>query len=228
MKLLVVLLAFVSVVAAGQTIGSSECGSSATQSDTSTAKVPNLKLEPTLKSARLKGNKLIVTGENFDDGATILMGIVLADEVRINARNDPDSPTTTLIAKKGGKLLPFDKYFALTVENANREDSFPLEYLRNESFWALALPDALYPFPIHLRVGDYLVVRFLGRATRWFTDPSILSRVFDLTLPSNVDWAFQAGRPGGTNFRAEIVTGPEVPPLVIYNNFIIVNGDPLL
>ena len=219
MKLLASLLAFLSVVAIGQTTGSTQPDSSILQSDTSTGVVPYV-LIPKFTGARLKGNKLIVTGENFTDGATIHTGDIA--EIILNTRNDPDSPTTILIAKKGGKFLPFDEYFGLIVQNANGQFSFPLEYLRNESFWALALPGALYPFSINLKVGDYLVVRYLGLATSWHADASILTRVFDLTLPSKDDWAFQAVRPGVFRFYAERVTSIEVPPLVLYSNGIIV------
>src|SRR2546422_9783354 len=222
MKVLTGLLAFLSVVAVGQTRSRTQADPFATLNQTSTFTSPNRIVEPMLTSARLKGNKLIVTGENFDQGATIFWGMVLCNEQTLGTRNDTDSPSTTLISKKAGKYLPFDKYFALVVQNSNGETSFCLEYLRNESFWALALPGALYPYAVHIRVGDYLVVRYLGLATRWFADTTIVNRVSDLPVPSANDWLFQAVRPGGFRFYAEIASRGEVPPMVLYSNGIVV------
>ncbi|HEY3134700.1 MAG TPA: hypothetical protein VGL29_01500 [Blastocatellia bacterium] len=223
MKLLAVLLAFLSVIAAGQTTGSGQSGSSVPHNQSSVGVVPYL-LVPKLNGARLKGNKLIVTGQNFTEGATILTGDIA--QISLNTRNDPDSPSTTLIAKKGGKYLPFDQYFGLTVQNPNGEYSFFLDYLRDESFWALALPGPLYPYPVNLKVGDYLVVPDLGLATTWFGDSFVLTRVFDLPVPSSHDWLFQVVRPGVFRFYAEIAHIGS-PTLVLYNNGIVVNGEAL-
>jgi hypothetical protein len=220
MKLLAVLLGFLSVLTVGPTTGRSQSGSSTAQTGTSTGVAPYV-LIPKFDGARLKGNKLIVTGENFTDGAAIFWGLAFCNEQQLNTRNDIDSPATTLISKKGGKYLPFDKYFALTVQNSNGQFSFCLEYLRKESFWALALPDALYPYAVHLQVGDYLIVRLLGIATHSFYDHNILARVSEFD-PSGNDWAFQAIRPGRFNFYADVVTSTEVPPFVLYNDGIMV------
>ena len=62
--------------------------------------------------ASVSGKKLIVTGENFGEGAVILL-----NDVKQKTATDEISPTTILIGKKAGKKVrPGDK---LRVQNAN-------------------------------------------------------------------------------------------------------------
>src|SRR5215471_11241869 len=56
---------------------------------------------PRITSARVKGKKLILTGENFADGAVILLN----GEPQ-KTRNDEGSPSSILIAKKAGINIP--------------------------------------------------------------------------------------------------------------------------
>lgn len=223
MRVYAVLVAFLVVLSVGRITGMNPIRASAAPNGGSTAPGPMPKQIPRLIIARLKNlgsNKLIVTGENFNDGATIRTGDI--SEIALKTRNDTDSPSTTLIAKKGGEQLPLNQYFGLIVQNSNGEFSLPLNYIRNESFWALALPGALYPLSVNLHVGDYLVVRELGRATDWGPNSSMLTRVFNLSLPSDEDFAFQAVQPGVMRFYAEIATPGGPPPLVLYSNGIII------
>src|SRR4030095_5941757 len=90
--------------------------------------VPNVKIvthspqsaEPKVKNVRLKGKKLIVTGENFDQGAVIRLFANLESQ---RTESDPDSPQTRLIAPKAGKKIPFDEVFGLDVLNPDGECS---------------------------------------------------------------------------------------------------------
>jgi hypothetical protein len=50
--------------------------------------------------ASVSGKKLIIGGENFDDGAVILIN---GEEQR--TRNDAQNPQTMLIGKKAGKKI---------------------------------------------------------------------------------------------------------------------------
>jgi hypothetical protein len=67
---------------------------------------------PKIISASIAGKNLVMVGENFDDGAVILLN---GEEQR--TRNDEQNPKTMLIGKKTGKKVkPGDK---LQVRNAN-------------------------------------------------------------------------------------------------------------
>ena len=55
---------------------------------------------PTIIMASVSGKKLIIAGENFDDGAVILIN---GEEQK--TRNDEQNPQTTLIGKKAGKKV---------------------------------------------------------------------------------------------------------------------------
>src|SRR5262249_58578592 len=69
---------------------------------------------PVIKSASVTGRKLLVSGENFDQGAAILI-----DGAKQRTRNDGQDPGALLIAPKAGKnLLPGTKV-TLQVENSD-------------------------------------------------------------------------------------------------------------
>jgi len=55
---------------------------------------------PAIVSVVLNGNRLIVSGFNFDDGT-----VVLVDGEKRKTRNDEGSPNMMLIAKKAGKFI---------------------------------------------------------------------------------------------------------------------------
>lgn len=55
---------------------------------------------PRIIVASVSGKKLFITGENFDDGAVILLN---GEEQR--SKNDEQNPQTTLIGKKAGKRI---------------------------------------------------------------------------------------------------------------------------
>jgi hypothetical protein len=210
MKLIVVLLASFTVLCAGQSVRSSLSDASSARGDTQTITAPRL------ESVRLKGNKIIVTGRDYSDGATIFI-----DNEAVVTRNDSESPTTRLIAKKGGKSIPSDTIVHIHVENPDTGFSESLEYFRRRSLFSLVLPQANL-YPVRLQVGDYIFVIGLERATRWFADLNTIVRVFNVPLPSDDYWSFQAVRPGVFRFYAEQDGGGEAPPIVLYDTGIIV------
>jgi hypothetical protein len=89
----------------------SNCGT-APGSFTITATV-SLTVAPRITGATVQGKKLIVVGENFDDGALLFM-----DGARQKkTTNSEDSPSTTLIAAKSGKAIPRGSTVVLQVRN---------------------------------------------------------------------------------------------------------------
>ena len=73
-----------------------------------------VEFRPRISSASVEGKALIVKGTDFDDGAKILLN----GEVQKKTANDETSPTTTLIAKKAGKLIGLGESVTLQVQNA--------------------------------------------------------------------------------------------------------------
>jgi hypothetical protein len=69
---------------------------------------------PTITNARLQGKKLIVMGENFDEGAIIIVNNTIQQ-----TRNDWEAPTTMLVAKKAGKKVALDQIITIQVQNSN-------------------------------------------------------------------------------------------------------------
>ncbi|HET9530102.1 MAG TPA: kelch repeat-containing protein [Blastocatellia bacterium] len=73
---------------------------------------------PTISMASVAGKKLIITGENFDDGAVILI-----NGERQKTRNDDQNPQTTLIGKKAGKKVkPGDRIQVRNPDGAISEE----------------------------------------------------------------------------------------------------------
>jgi hypothetical protein len=68
---------------------------------------------PVIQSVVISGKKLIVTGENFEDGATLFM-----DNAKVKkTTNDTANPAGSLIARKGGNLIVSGQAVVLQVRN---------------------------------------------------------------------------------------------------------------
>jgi hypothetical protein len=210
MKLIVVLLGTLTVLCAGQSVRNSLSDVSSVPGDS------QIIIDPELGRVRLKGKKLIVNGRDFSDGATIVI-----NNEAVVTRNDSESPMTKVIAKKGGKKIPFDTIVDIYVENPDTGFSESLKYFRTRSLFSLVLPRANV-HPVTIQVADYVFVSDLEHATRWFADLNTIVRVFDVPLPSDDYWSFQAVRPGVFRFYAEQDSGGEAPPFVLYDTVIIV------
>jgi hypothetical protein len=64
--------------------------------------VTKLQLRPRIISAKVKGKKLLVTGEGFENG-----GVILLDGQPQSTANNDDDPVTVLVSKRAGKkILP--------------------------------------------------------------------------------------------------------------------------
>lgn len=215
MKLIALVLVILTVLCAGQSLTSG-------LPDSSLRAYAQTVISPRLYAVRLKGKKVIVTGRDFSDGATIHI-----NNEAVSTRNDSESPTTRLTAKKGGKKIPLDSIARIYIENPTTvEDpitplhSESLAYFRTQSFFSLVLP-RVNTYPVTLQVGDYFFVEDLETATRWFVNENSIVRVFDVQLPSDAFWSFQAFQGGNAVFYAEVYHGGG-QPYILYNQVIFV------
>lgn len=145
--------------------------------------------QPRIFSARVKGKKLILTGENFAPGA-----VVMIDGVPHKTRNDEESPSTTLIAKKAAKFIPNGTAVNIQVQSGSTlTEKFP--FFKGQ---VVTLDDA--GKPISLRVGDRFLL-FLSKGEYEFTpsvlDETILQKVTDVEIPGS-QGVFEALRQGST------------------------------
>src|SRR5262249_51412003 len=80
---------------------------------------------PVITSIDIQGKKMFVTGSNFDDGATMFV-----NDQKTKTRNDDTAPTTTLICKKGGKVIDPGMTVNLQVKNSDGTASAVFPYTR--------------------------------------------------------------------------------------------------
>jgi len=148
---------------------------------------------PRIFTARVKGKKLILTGENFMQGA-----VVLVNGEPQKTRNDEESPSTTLIAKKAGNRIPDNAAVTIQVQGANGlSDKFP--FFKGQ---VITLDDTGHP--ISLRVGDRFLLS-LQKSGYEFTpmvlDETILRKVNDVEIAGS-QGVFEALRSGTTKLAA--------------------------
>lgn len=88
--------------------------------------IAKIRLEPPrIADALLNGKSLIVHGENFDNGA-----LVLLDGERQKTKNDVQDPNRSLIAKKAGKRIGSGQTVAIQVRNSDGTLSTPFIFTR--------------------------------------------------------------------------------------------------
>jgi uncharacterized cupin superfamily protein len=179
----IIVLLLPAIVMFGFNAGVSRAQESTIQSD-------NL---PRILSARVKGRKLILTGENFAEGA-----VVLIDGEPQRTRNDEESPSTTLIAKKAGNYIPDNGAVTIQVQSGNSlTQKFP--FFKGQ---VITLEDA--GKPINLRVGDRFLL-FLLKGEYEFSpvvlDETVLRKVADVDF-SGSQGVFEALRTGNTKLSA--------------------------
>jgi hypothetical protein len=83
--------------------------------------------KPRISGVSVSGKKLFVTGENFDDGAKILV-----DGDPQKSANDDQNPATTLIAKKSGKKIALGQTVVLMVRNSDGSLSNAFSFTRTQ------------------------------------------------------------------------------------------------
>jgi hypothetical protein len=149
---------------------------------------------PRISEARLKGNKLIVTGSDFDRDAAVFI-----NGERQKTRNDEGSPATRLVARNAGKNIARDEIVSLKVQNPGglSSDEFPFYTGRSIT---LADNDGT----VRLRVGERFMLR-LGDGFVWRVvagDPALISQVAEAPLVPGGQGVFHAIQPGITQINA--------------------------
>jgi len=148
---------------------------------------------PRIFSARVKGKKLILEGENFAPGA-----VVLINGEPHKTKNDPESPSTVVIAKKAGKFIPDDFAVSIQVQNPNSlSEKFPFFKGR-----VITLADAATPIRLHL--GERFLLFLLDGAyefTPSVLDQNIVRKVTDVEFPGS-QGVFEALSLGTTKLSA--------------------------
>jgi hypothetical protein len=87
--------------------------------------IAKLRSGPAINSAEVKGKKLIVTGNEFDAGARILV-----DGQAQKTANDAENPSSMLIAKKAGKNIARGQRVTLQVRNPDGSLSPEFSFMR--------------------------------------------------------------------------------------------------
>lgn len=67
-----------------------------------------------ITDVRIKGKKLLVSGEGFEQGA-----VIVVDATDFETRNDPATPSVLLISPRGGKQIASGKSVVIRVRNAD-------------------------------------------------------------------------------------------------------------
>jgi hypothetical protein len=174
---------------------------------------------PKILNARVKGKKLIVTGENFSDGAVILI-----DGEPQKTKNDSDFPSARLVAKKAGKLIPSNSGVTLQVQDGSGI-SEPFGFFKGD---VVTLEDG--GKTLNFKVGDRFLL-FLQKGGYEFTplalDPTILKKVDGVEVIPGSQGVFEAQRAGSTKLTAvgELPCHKTIPPCLapsLYVEFNIV------
>lgn len=162
---------------------------------------------PQVTSARLKGNKLIVTGVNFNDGA-----IIFVDGEAVGTRSDPDNPGTILIAKKGGKRIPPETMASISVQNSPGLMSQPYDL-----FAGLVITFEDDGKMFGLGVGSKFQLVLQKDSYEWDAaafDPAFISRLTNEPALSGSQGIFQATQAGTTQLSSfgELPCAKVTPP----------------
>jgi hypothetical protein len=148
---------------------------------------------PRITNARVKGRKLILTGENFADGA-----VILVNGEPQKTRNDEGSPSTILIAKKAGTNIPDGAAVNIQVESANAiSEKFPFFKGR-----VVTLDDVNKT--INMSVGERILLVLINGAYDFVpsvVDETILRKVADVEIAGSKG-VYEALRPGSTKLTA--------------------------
>jgi len=149
---------------------------------------------PRIFDVRLKGRKLILTGENFADGSVILLN----GEPQ-KTRNDEDNPTTILIARKAGNDILDGSAVNIQVESSNGvSDKFLFFKGR-----VVTLDDANKT--INMKVGERILLVFIAANGYDFVpsvlDETILRKVADVEIAGSKG-VYEALKVGSTKLTA--------------------------
>jgi len=149
---------------------------------------------PRILDVRLKGRKLILTGENFADGSVILLN----GEPQ-KTRNDEYNPTTILIARKAGNDILDGSAVNIQVESSNGvSDKFLFFNGR-----VVTLDDANKT--INMKVGERILLVLIATNGYDFVpsvlDETILRKVADVEIAGSKG-VYEALKVGSTKLTA--------------------------
>jgi hypothetical protein len=162
---------------------------------------------PTILYLEWSGKNLVVIGDDFSEGATVLI-----NGERMNTRN---ADVTMLIAKKARKKIPRAQEITVQVENQNGEKSNEVPFY---SGITITFGDQ-GPEPIRLHIGDvFLLYLTLGdpAAIKWSVgilgpDPTIIIQLLEPPPIPGSQGFFRVNEPGRFDIQAE--GSPQCPPL---------------
>jgi len=83
-------------------------------------------LEPIVSGASVSGKRLLVSGQNFDNGAKVYLN----GERQKKTENDETNPSNLLIARKAGNLINEGESVLLQVRNADNTFSNQYSFTR--------------------------------------------------------------------------------------------------
>jgi membrane protein implicated in regulation of membrane protease activity len=162
--------------------------------------------QPDVTGARLIGKKLYVVGENFSEGARILI-----DGEPVKTKSDPDSPNNVLIAKKAGKQMPRESNVVIAVENTGGIMSAPFDFFSGQT---ITIDDA--GKTIILKVGEKFELLLKREIYEWTVtdfDRALVTKLTDASAKGS-QGIFQAVKAGRTQLSAvgELPCHKSVPP----------------
>jgi hypothetical protein len=190
MRLIVLLIVSILVLATTQVAVDFQSGAHAVK-----AAVIQSEPAPRIIEARLKGKKLIVTGESFAPGAAIFV-----NGEKQKTKNDSDNPTTVLIAKKAGKKMPDDALVSIEVQNTTGSSSTPFGFFSGRT---VTIDDG--GKTIDLKVGERFLLVLKKDDLEWETtvlDPTVLKKITDAEVIAGAQGIFEAQRAGQTKLSA--------------------------
>src|SRR5262245_43376027 len=156
---------------------------------------PQPQTGPQVAGARLKGKKLYVVGERFDEGS-----VVLVDGQPQKTKSDPDDPEQILIAKKAGKKMPVDALVGIQVQTSAGATSEDFDFFTGTT---ISLEDGGKTFQFH--VGDKFML-VLKRDRYNFTagveGPEVIQLVKDAPIAPGAQGVFEAKSVGETTLVA--------------------------
>lgn len=161
--------------------------------------------QPTIWSARRKGKKLIVIGENFGNGMLLLVNGI----IRVT-RFEPDQQTPALIAAKAGKKIPRDEVVKLQVQTSDG-------LLSNELFFytGLTITAEDNQKTVRLRVGEKFLLTLLGgpyECNVTGPDETVVKKVTDASQIAGAQGVFEAVQAGETKISAFCTIPCKTPP----------------
>jgi hypothetical protein len=162
---------------------------------------------PQVTTVRLKGNKLIVSGVNFSEGA-----VIFVDGAAVGTRSDPDNPGTVLIAKKGGKKIAPETMASISVQNSTGLMSQPYDLF---SGLVITFDDDGKAFG--LGVGSKFQVVLQKDGYEWDAaafDPALITKLTNEPSLSNSLGVFEATEAGTTQLSSigELPCAKVTPP----------------